>query len=238
MVSKSRVFAALSFFLTCILSPSVSFAQTEADFVAAFSGDWLVFDPAYGDQAPCVVMLSPQKQEGDYSAETKQCRAPLTTIARWKIADNQLLFVSADGDLVARLGGNQNRISGETFEDAGIVLERPDTIKSDIQSDCAYRGYSTDCGTVEEKRKPIDTSTLSEQVDVRILVKLNVRREPRPDAEILSQLMPQACVPVSQCLTASDGNWCKTNVGSDQGWIVQEAIRQEKWRTLTYVSGC
>ena len=136
------------------------------------------------------------------------------------------------------LGAIKNRISGETFEDAGIVMERPNTIRSDTQSDCAYRGYSTDCGTVEDKRKPIDTPTLSEQVDVRILVKLNLRREPRPDAEILSQLMPQVCVPVIQCLTASDGNWCKTNIEGNQGWIVQEAIREEKWRTLTYVSGC
>lgn len=238
MALQMRAMPAAIFLLALCILPRTSLAQSQAEFVAAFSGDWLIFDPVYGDQEPCKVSLGTYKQGELYAANTTNCQEPISNITDWTIADNQLLFFAADRVLLVRLGGNQRRISGETLEDAGIVMERPGSFQTATEPNCVYRGYTTDCATDQDLRKPIETSELSKEAQVRVLVNLNVRREPRPDAEILSQLAPQACVQITQCLTASDGNWCKASVDNQSGWIVQEAIRQRQWRTLTFAPGC
>lgn len=238
MVLRTRALpAAILLFALCIL-PRTALAQSQAEFVAAFSGDWMIFDPIYGDRERCLVSLGTFKKGERYTANTVNCQEPVSSITSWTIADSQLHFFTADGVLMVRLGGNQRRLSGETFEDAGIVMERPGAFQPSAEPNCVYRGYATDCATDQDLRKPIETSDLSQEAPVRVLVKLNLRREPRPDAEILSQLSPQVCVQINQCLTASDGNWCKASVDSQSGWIVQEAIRQDKWRTLTFAPGC
>lgn len=238
MATTMRVLPAAILLLALCILPRMAHAQTQSEFVAAFSGDWLIFDPVYGNQERCLVSLGTHNQGERYTANTNNCQEPVSNIVSWTIADNQLHFLAADGALMVRLGGNQRRLSGETFMDAGIVMERPDAIQAAAVSDCVFRGYTTDCASDQELRKPIETSDLSKMAPVRVLVNLNVRREPRPDAEILFQVAPQVCVRVDQCLTASDGNWCKASVETQSGWIVQEAIRQGKWRTLTFAPGC
>lgn len=235
---KTRTSLACMLITACIFHADArpALAQSEADFVNAFSGAWTVFDEFYGTAERCTLTLGTTKTVDFYPVLSEGCTEALAPIARWKIAENQLLFSDANGAPVARLGGNQRRISGETAKGAGVIMER--TVSASGGNECVYRGYTGECASPQDQRKPLPTGDLSKQAPVRALVKLNMRIEPRPDAEIVTEIAPDACLRVNQCVSASDGNWCKASFNETSGWITQQAMRKGQWKTLTYVPDC
>lgn len=219
-------------------------AQSEADFVAAFQGRWQTLDPVLSDGGACRIELRTTATEpGRYGIEANRCRGQLATVARWGIIDQQLGLLGEDGQLVARLGGNQSRMSGDLTDGKTVVFERvaPDVAETSAQpapeAPCVYYGYTASCARAEDRQAPMGTS-IDETARVAVLVNLNAREEARPDASVLATIPAGTCVVVDQCTTASDGNWCRAKVSSFYGWIRQQAVRAQRWPVLTYAPRC
>ena len=91
--------------LLAILSTSTVQAQTEAEFVSAFVGDWVVVDSLYErDDKSCAISLSDQGQEGIYGLTSSNCNLELADLSGWRIQDGQMLLLAGENQ-VATLGG-------------------------------------------------------------------------------------------------------------------------------------
>ena len=100
-------------------------AQNEADFVAAFSGDWLVHDPAYAPNCTkCGLSLQGATEGNRHPLAAQGCSSFLAGAVAWSILEGQLLLLRAGGDTLATLGGNQRRMSGATSDGAYLIIER------------------------------------------------------------------------------------------------------------------
>lgn len=217
-------------------------AQTEAEFIAAFAGEWTTFEPSLSDGARCHIALQ-QEQIGErYVVSTTNCAGPLAGLGSWGIVDNQLALLDEAGETRIRLGGNQTRMTGNTMDDMAVIFERADTPVQAVNAEaissgaCLYVGYTASCA------QAIDLSMLDENDGkpalARVLVALNARAEARPDAEIVTIVPQNTCVALDQCIEASDGRWCQAAIADSKGWIRQQAIRRNQWPTLTFSSGC
>ena len=216
-------------------------AQSEADFVNAFAGTWQTLDPDYTDGGACRVGLNDVPVGNRYGLTTKNCGGLMAGLRGWGIDDNQLALADGQGAVVARLGGNQNRVSGQTADGATVIFERipdgSDAPASDVvASDCTYFGYTSSCAKESDFARP--AAEPDREMTARVLVKLNARAEARPDAEVLASIPAGTCVRVSECTTASDGDWCRATIADTTGWIRQRAMRQDRWPVLTYTAGC
>jgi hypothetical protein len=226
------------------LGVSPALAQSESDFVAAFNGAWQTLDPSLSDGGACRIELRATTAEaGRYALDSDRCRGALAGVARWGIIDQQLGLLSAEGAVLARLGGNQTRMSGDLAGGKTVVFERlasraaaaPTQTATDAS--CVYYGYTASCARSEDRQVPVATG-VDETARVAVLVDLNAREEARPDASVLATIPAGTCVVVDECTTASDGNWCRAKVSSFTGWIRQQAVRANRWPVLTFAPRC
>src|SRR3569833_1229314 len=101
-------------------------------------------------------------------------------------------------------------------------------------SRCYYLGYSQKCAGKDAATAPPTGS----QGQVKLLVNLNAHDQPRNDADTVGSLKSGQCVVVQQCVTASDGPWCKVDMGPNGGWLRKLTIRQNRWPVVTFSNGC
>ncbi|HEV7417624.1 SH3 domain-containing protein [Tianweitania sediminis] len=218
-------------------------AQTEADFVAAFAGDWQTLDPAYSDGGACRISLEPSKTADRYALTADHCGGTFSTLQGWGIVDNQLGLIGADNAILARLGGNQTRMSGDVTGGGNVVFERlPANAQTAangpaLAADCLYYGYTASCSLPADRERPTPAGA-EQAAKASVLVRLNARSEARPDAPIVATIPANTCVVIEECTTASDGNWCRAKVSTYTAWIRQQAVRSNRWPVLTYAPGC
>ena len=89
-------------------------------FVDAFAGNWMTYEPSLAAGGTCQLDLQKTPQGKNYAAGQTSCAGALSGVTAWGIVDQQLALLGADGKVAARLGGNQNRISG-TLADGSEV---------------------------------------------------------------------------------------------------------------------
>ena len=232
---------------TCLATGAV--AQDEADFIAAFSGQWFAFDDQFGrDGQTCEVQLAAEAAEGEdrLPAASRNCTQPLSQVAGWTIADGKLVLVEEAGAPVARLGGSQQRVTGEIeASDRPVILERAqaDQATRELASAigrhrCVYVGLTQNCAEPDDLRKPTMTEEGGLYGSVEVVVNLNVRDQPRSTASIVGTLPEGTCLKVNHCTTASDGVWCRARFGDQNGWVRKTTLRQNEWPVLTYLNSC
>lgn len=220
-------------------------AQTEDEFVKAFAGDWEVFDDAYGvDGQRCRISLADTAVEGGgYALTATSCALELGLLTSWRIVESQLALMA--GDLaMAVLGGNQQRMSGDSNIGAPVILDRAGDsalvegiLKAREASGCYYLGFTTTCVDEAQLSKPAISSDGS-PARIGILVNLNVRAEARDDAPVLGVVPANSCIVTEACATAVDGVWCKARFDETAGWLKKLALRQERWPVVTFVNQC
>lgn len=219
-----------------LLVASQAFSQSETEFIKAFSGEWYVFDSSFGRNGQtCSITLSQQEK-----ASTEGCTELLNAIETWKIVDGRILL-SKEDELIAAMGGNQFRVTGELANtDRTAVMERAagDGNSKKIAAalsrhKCYFVGFTQVCAETEILRLP-DIDDEVGHVTVETLVNLNARALPRRDAAIVGNVATGTEVKLNQCLTASDGNWCRARVGDTSIWLAMTALRMEEWPIVTF----
>ena len=225
-----------------LFAAPAAFAQSEADFVAGFAGEWMIHDRAQASGAgPCRITLSAEAAETGHKVTVAECAAPLSGLTHWLIAEGQLRLQAGE-TVVASLGGSRNRISGTNESGAPYVLDRADNalgveLAAAIGANkCLYRGASSDCAPTGDLAFPAPGA--DGLTRVRTLVNLNVRGEPRDDAPVLGVAPQEACIVADVCVETSDGTWCRARFGETTGWLKKFALRQSKWPVITYSNGC
>ena len=158
--------------------------------MAAFSGKWKVFDARFGksDQR-CVLDLGKTPVQKNFSLTSADCGDDLAAAAGWGIVDKQLALLGS-GDLVlARLGGNQRRMTGTTADGRLIILDRADGTVGVLEaavkaSGCYFLGFTDTCAPMEELADPLVANPAGDK-KVKVIVNLNARAEARDDASIV-----------------------------------------------------
>ncbi len=233
-----------SIFATALVLANVFLAQTalaagEADFVKAFAGTWVTYDSTLSTAGACNVTLSETRAGSVYGAQQQNCGGAFAGVRTWGIVDQQLALMDASGNPLVRLGGNQNRVTGQLVDGTAVVLDRKEHAESVHRFwnslNCVYYGYTARCADPAEAAPP---ALPGADAKVLVLVKLNARAEARPDAPVVTVLEPKACVAVKQCTTASEGLWCQISAGGKEAWISKHAVRLAQYPILTFVNGC
>ena len=220
-----------------------AFAQSEADFIKAFSGEWRAYDASQSDgTGQCAVTLSGTPEGGIYPAVTSHCATLLSAVTTWLIQDSQIRLLSAGNSVVAQLGGNQRRMTGGATDGSQVILERDGGDGSAAaltaarkNGPCYYLGYSQTCADHADMVKP---PVVGGQAEVKVLVDLNMRVESRNDAAVVSVVKRDTCLPVTQCTVASDGVWCHAALGTSQGWVKKLSVRQSHWPIVDFANHC
>lgn len=229
--------------LSLMFFTATALAQGDADLIAAFSGKWKVFDARFGkDEERCVLDLGKTSVEKNFSLGHAGCGGELASAATWGVVDQQLALIG-DSDLVlARLGGNQRRITGTTASGLPVILDRVDGTAGVLDravkaSGCYFLGFTSKCAPNQELADPLVANPGGDK-KVSVIVNLNVRSEARDDAGIVGAVPQGACVAVDTCLTASDGVWCQAQFGPKTGWLHKTALRKERWPIVTFLNTC
>lgn len=235
-----RIFAVFAAF--CAVPATDAVAQSEADFVKAFAGEWAIYDDSFAAGAQnCRLKLQAEADADRYKLEALTCSGELANIARWGIADGQMLLL-AENKVVATLGGSQHRMSGTSKSGKPLVLERvaAASIVTPLHaarqnSGCYYLGFSDRCAAESELAKPLAKDGSAR---VNVVVNLNARAEAREDASVIGVVPANSCVVTDACVTASDGVWCRAQFGDRTGWLRKLALRQNRWPVVTFVNHC
>jgi hypothetical protein len=223
----------------CFAAPVA--AQSEQEFINAFSGEWYVFDAdMHTRSAACLMALLGTKKDGVLPVGVDGCEAPLSTVDRWSIRDGRIILSSQTAEIAA-MGGNQFRVTGE-LNDTGksLVIERGqgDGNSAKIAAalrkhKCYFVGFSQRCA-VEADLKIPEISEGESFATIETLANINARAQPRRDAPSLGVIALGIRVQVDQCLTASDGPWCRAKIGDNVVWLAMTALRQNEWPIVTY----
>jgi len=241
-VSRGAIIAATAFFA----SFGGAAAQSEQEFVAAFSGQWFAFEPRFSNgSGNCTVILDSAFDGSPGAVTTTGCAAPMSQIAGWRIESGRIVLVDASGSVITGLGGNQRRITGDLNSNGeGIVLERAEGDGSTAalasalsRHRCYYLGFTQSCASASQVSRPELTEENGAYGIVDVLVNLNVRAQPRRDAPSLGTVPSETSIRVNYCLQASDGIWCRAVFGEREGWLAKTAIRRDEWPIVTYVTG-
>lgn len=242
MLKKSLV-VAVSLAAGICAAPAAEPASADKTpaFVNAFAGSWATYDPALTDGGACVVELQKTESGKNYVAKQTSCAGPLSSVTGWGIVDQQLALLDTEGAVAARLGGNQNRISGTLKGGSEVIFERK-SLAEQIHSQwsglgCVYLGYTSKCAPAQTLAIP-GKADAAKPEKISVLVKLNARAEPRPDASVVSVIAPKACLPVQSCTVAANGAWCKVLENGKTAWISHKAVRMGKYPIVTFVAGC
>lgn len=213
-------------------------AQTQAELVSAFAGDWFVFDPAFrSGSGECRIVLDPQM-----SATETGCGAALVGLAAWRIEEGQIILVDGADQMIAAMGGNQQRITG-TLADSGLglIVERAagDGTGAAINAAlgrhrCYFLGFTQTCADDAALTMPQPGAEDPALGRIEVLANLNVRNQPRRDAPVIGVLQEGTPVTLDYCTLASDGLWCRAVFGTEPGWLARAALRQNEWPVITY----
>lgn len=242
---KSRVLAAAAAIIAVVgVVASPASAQTEAEFIAAFAGEWQVYDETLAEGGErCRLNLQTQAQNGAYQLENSACGAELAEVSQWRILNSQMTLLD-DSGVVVSLGGNQRRMTGTAQTGTPIILERigGETEARALQAlrqarGCYYLGFTAQCATDTELQKPVAAAENGE-IRINVRVNLNVRAEARNDATVIGILPADTCIVADTCTTASDGVWCRAAFGDQTGWVRKTVIRQERWPVVTFLNEC
>ena len=235
----------LTVLFTSLSQPVAS--QTVDEFFTAFSGSWFVFDPQFASGTEtCEIRLDADGTQPLRPASASNCAAPLSELVTWTIGDGQLDLRSAEGATIVRLGGNQQRVTGD-FSDSGrgLILERADGSGRSAELTaalrrhrCFFAGYTADCVGPSDLRSPAFTELGGTIGEVETLVDLNVRSQPRAQADPVGVVPAETCVRVNQCIIASDGVWCRARFGEQEAWLAKTVLRQDEWPVMTFSNGC
>lgn len=239
-----------SIVLAATLSFGCSFAsaQTEAELVEAFSGDWYAFDPAFSDTtSPCKLDLSTNIAEAQNPVARRvevdeNCVVPFAgQTVLWRVMDGKILLQNPANMVFAELGGNPSKLSGDLKGPIdALILERKEG--SDFKQvlvaalgkhKCYYVGYSSECAS---EAAVIVPPAGSGETDIDVLVDLNVRGQPRRNAAVVGIVPRSSTISVNLCLRASDGVWCRANFGEIDGWMSKSVIRGDEWPVITFVN--
>lgn len=222
--------------LALIAAPAL--AQSEDELVTAFSGDWYVFDPAFrSGGGECKIAL-----DREMAATVSGCGAALIGIATWRIEDGQIMLADEADQLVAAMGGNQQRITG-TLADSGqgLIVERADgdgtaaAISNALgRHRCYFIGFTRTCAGPDVMAAPQPSAEDPSLGRIEVLANLNVRTQPRRDAAVIGVVQQGTPVAVDYCTVASDGVWCRAVFGTQAGWLAKIALRQNEWPIITY----
>ncbi|QUJ77773.1 hypothetical protein KDD17_07475 [Sulfitobacter albidus] len=232
--------------LFCILAVSLATgttaqAQSQQELIDAFAGEWYIFDPAMraGAEA-CNLTLTGTPKESLYPVSSVNCAVQFSKIDNWKIVNGQILLMAGETQAAA-LGGNQFRVTGDLVgSPLALVIERAagDGNSQKLAAalrrhKCYYAGFSQRCATPAELRAP-EVPQDAGFTTIETLANLNTRAQPRRDAPALGTVATGTQIKVNQCLTASDGPWCRARVGDQTIWLAMTAIRQDEWPVVTY----
>lgn len=221
-------------------------AQSVEELREAFSGAWYVFDDSFGVEGnPCRILFEDVGVAGDdaapLKAATDNCAGPLEAGITWRFDSGKIVLSSAEGQQIAALGGNPQRLSGDYVNPPNaLVLERESgsgakaVLASAIRKHgCYFLGYTADCAEPSATEVP---DLKEETARINVLVELNVRNQPRREAPIIGTVSSGASITVNACLTTSDGAWCRARFGDSMGWMAKSALRQDEWPVITYIS--
>jgi hypothetical protein len=219
------------------------FAQSQADFVNAFSGKWQVYEQRLAaGTGLCQLDFSSHADGAHMGLTASNCAAPLASAAAWAIEGSQLVVYDAENKPVVKLGGNQKRVTGMAG-DVPIILERAggDGTAAMLQaaynaSGCYYLGYSQTCAPRSALAEPAPAP--DGRMQIELLADLSVHSEPRSDADVVGTAQKGSCVAVDSCTMASDGPWCRASFGKTSGWLRKLTMRQNRWPVVTYVNSC
>lgn len=234
-------FWCFAFCLALVSFPAL--AQSQADFVTAFSGKWQVYDKGMAAGAtPCQLDLSNLGTDGKLGVVADGCKVPLAAAHSWAIEGSQLVLYDEQAAAVVKLGGNQKRITGTTGDGLPVILERLGgdgtaglLLAAVNASHCYYLGYTQKCAA---KNEAMSVPAEGPQSQVKLLVNLNAHSEPRNDADTVGTVKLGTCVAVQRCVTASDGPWCRVTLGANTGWLRKLTIRQNRWPVVTFANSC
>jgi hypothetical protein len=217
-------------------------AQTEAEFIAAFAGDWQAVDGRHSQGGTCTLKLGTGGGEGSYELTKSDCQGQLDEVTSWSIANAQMVLRNDTGT-VATLGGNQRRMSGTASDGMPVVLDRVppsgtiDPLRAARQVyGCFYAGFTSQCASQQQLTSPVDLP--EGDASVTLLVNLNVRSEAREDSAVIGVVPAQSCIATDLCLETADGAWCRARFGERDGWIRKQALRQSRWPVITFSNGC
>lgn len=234
---------ALAAFLTVSAVPAV--AQTMDELISAFSGDWYSFDRARAqDGGVCQITLSGTPAGNALAAQAQSCGGGLDLLELWGISDGQIVLISADQRVLALMGGNQTRMTGDDLSSGrSLILERrqPSGFVISLQQaikaqSCLYVGYTDACSDKSDVT-PLLAAKSDAPVALETVTRLNLREQPRRDAPVALVLDRLTKVDATECLTATDGIWCKVTVGDTSGWLARNGLRQKKWAVTTFGLG-
>lgn len=230
--------------LAIVAASSPALAQSQSDFVAAFSGKWQVYERELASgEAPCMVEFSGLAADGAMPMRATGCTDPLAKAATWSIEGNQLVLHDAQNQALATLGGNQRRITGTTPDGMPLIIERPggDGTASTLQaaynaSGCYYLGYTPTCAPRAQLGEPGPAP--DGQIRIHLEANLMAHDEPRADANTIGTVQQGTCVVVDACTMASDGPWCRARFGDQAGWLRKFTLRQNRWPVITFTNSC
>ncbi|NVO27622.1 hypothetical protein HJ526_09345 [Donghicola sp. C2-DW-16] len=226
--------------LMAAAGPAMS--QSAADYLQAFSGEWYSFDRARAQNGGvCRVDLTTEPMGNALVAKAENCGAGMDLLGAWGIVDGQIAMLSDDQRVLALMGGNQVRMTGDDLssrrslilerrQPSGFVVSLQQAIKS---QNCLYIGYTADCSNKEDV-SPLLSAKADAQVHLQTATRVNLREQPRRDAPVSLVLDRLTKADATECLTATDGIWCKVTVGETSGWLARNAIRQKKWAVTTF----
>lgn len=226
----------LPFCLLSAFAPPIQ-AQTADEIASVFAGPYRIYDAAFNSGGPCTLSLSRRPVAEALLAEQAYCRGGLENVAAWGVDQGQLVLLDQGLSPIARLGGGQQRISGEMTDGRMVILER--TRPGDTEPrvpECLYAGYGQDCADAAA-RAPM-TPAPGASTPATLLVDLRFREQPRDDATVVSTGTRGTCVAFEECRTASDGPWCRTTIQGVTAWAKRHALRLDRYPVLTYGPGC
>ena len=223
---------------------SSALAQSQADFVNAFSGKWQVYEQRLASgQAICKLDFSGIAAGSRMQLNTNGCAAPLGSAVSWSIEGSQLVLYDAQDKPLVKLGGNQKRVTGTAADATPIILERAggDGTAATLQaaynaSGCYYLGYSKSCAPRGELAEP--TPGPDGRLQLQLETNLSVHGEPRSDSDVIGTAQQGTCVAVDTCTMASDGPWCRAKFGPTTGWLRKLTMRQNRWPVVTFTNSC
>ena len=239
-----KYFASISFSaMIAIIFFAVSpvHAQSTNAVAKAFAGQWITYDNRHAAQGSCLLTFSATSNGSFYPISPSNCINAMATIRGWTLRNNQLVFIDDKNEPVAAVGGNQERISGTILKGKiPIIVEKTDVAapvsKARKGIRCSYVGYGQTCAKPRQFAPP--TIGANATADIKTLVNLNLRVEPRNNATVKTVLKPNSCLKADFCTLASDGLWCRVQVGDISGWVKKQAVRQKQWPIITFVNGC
>lgn len=219
-------------------------AQSQADFVNAFSGKWQIYERRLAaGTGVCELDLSVKPAGAHTQLTTTNCAPLLAAAASWSIEGAQLVIYDALDKPLVKLGGNQKRVTGAAADNLPIILERAggDGTSTTLQaafnaSGCYYLGYSQTCAPRGELAEPAPTS--DGHFQIMLQTNLSVHSEPRNDADAMGTAQKGTCVTVDSCTMASDGPWCRAKFGDAEGWLRKLTLRQNRWPVVTFTNSC